>query len=68
MYHIRLKISGGSLCSLLKGGITGSTKASIAGIPEDVPQRQWDYPYWAPHQMLLWKGLINYGEGARKRQ
>jgi alpha,alpha-trehalase len=26
------------------GGITGSTKASIAGIPEDVPQRQWDYP------------------------
>jgi alpha,alpha-trehalase len=27
------------------GGITGSTKASIAGIPEDVPQRQWDYPW-----------------------
>ncbi|CAM2808729.1 trehalase family glycosidase [Flavobacterium frigoris] len=44
------------------GGITGSTKASIAGVPEDVPQRQWDYPFgWAPHQMLLWEGLINYG-------
>jgi alpha,alpha-trehalase len=44
------------------GGITGSTKASIAGIPEEVPQRQWDYPFgWAPHQMLLWEGLINYG-------
>ena len=44
------------------GGITGSTKESVAGIPEDVPQRQWDYPFgWAPHQMLLWEGLINYG-------
>lgn len=44
------------------GGITGSTKASVTGIPEDVPQRQWDYPFgWAPHQMLLWDGLINYG-------
>lgn len=44
------------------GGITGSTKASVAGISDDVPQRQWDYPFgWAPHQMLLWEGLINYG-------
>jgi alpha,alpha-trehalase len=24
-------------------------------------QRQWDYPFGAPHQMLLWKGLIKYG-------
>ena len=24
--------------------------------------RQWDYPYgWAPHQMLAWQGLKNYG-------
>lgn len=44
------------------GGITGSTKASVAGIPDDVPQRQWDYPFgWAPHQILLWEGLVNYG-------
>lgn len=43
------------------GGITGSTKASIANAPKEVPQRQWDYPFgWAPHQMLLWEGLINY--------
>ncbi|RBN51038.1 trehalase family glycosidase [Flavobacterium psychrolimnae] len=43
------------------GGITGSTKASIANVPEEAPQRQWDYPFgWAPHQMLLWEGLINY--------
>jgi alpha,alpha-trehalase len=44
------------------GGITGSTKASNTNFPEDAPQRQWDYPFgWAPHQMLLWEGLINYG-------
>jgi alpha,alpha-trehalase len=43
------------------GGITGSTNASIANAPEGAPQRQWDYPFgWAPHQMLLWEGLIKY--------
>ncbi|RDI52178.1 trehalase family glycosidase [Flavobacterium glaciei] len=43
------------------GGITGSTKASIATVSEEAPPRQWDYPFgWAPHQMLLWEGLINY--------
>jgi alpha,alpha-trehalase len=43
------------------GGITGSTKASIANALQEAPQRQWDYPFgWAPHQMLLWEGLINY--------
>ena len=26
------------------------------------PQYQWDFPYgWAPHQMLVWQGLIDYG-------
>ncbi|MGO4817533.1 trehalase family glycosidase [Flavobacterium sp. W22_SRS_FP1] len=44
------------------GGITGSTKASNDNFPEDAPQRQWDYPFgWAPHQILLWEGLNNYG-------
>jgi len=43
------------------GGITGSTKRSVANAPKEAPQRQWDYPFgWAPHQMLLWEGLINY--------
>ena len=43
------------------GGITGSTQTSIANAPKKAPQRQWDYPFgWAPHQMLLWEGLINY--------
>jgi alpha,alpha-trehalase len=23
---------------------------------------QWDYPYgWAPHQIITWYGLLNYG-------
>ncbi|MBC7748705.1 MAG: trehalase [Methylotenera sp.] len=43
------------------GGITGSTKASSVNISKDEPQRQWDYPFgWAPHQMLLWEGLLKY--------
>lgn len=43
------------------GGITGSTKASSDSFSKEAPQRQWDYPFgWAPHQMLLWEGLINY--------
>ncbi|SHF90316.1 alpha,alpha-trehalase [Flavobacterium micromati] len=43
------------------GGITGSTKSSTADIGINAPQRQWDYPFgWAPHQILLWDGLIKY--------
>ncbi|KLT69752.1 alpha,alpha-trehalase [Flavobacterium sp. ABG] len=45
----------------MKGGIAGSTKSSIAAVTENDPTRQWDYPFgWAPHQILLWKGLLNY--------
>jgi alpha,alpha-trehalase len=45
----------------LKGGIAGSTKEAIADIDADSPQRQWDYPFgWAPHQIFLWEGLLNY--------
>lgn len=44
------------------GGITASTEKSRDPISETRPERQWDYPYgWVPHQMLLWKGLTNYG-------
>ena len=45
-----------------KGGVAGSTKRSRGDINENRPQRQWDYPNgWAPHQMMIWKGLFNYG-------
>ncbi|PVX45374.1 alpha,alpha-trehalase [Flavobacterium sp. 103] len=43
------------------GGITGSTQNSWLESDPNAPQRQWDYPFgWAPHQMLLWEGLLKY--------
>lgn len=45
-----------------KGGIAGCDKKSRGEISVERPARQWDYPNgWAPHQMMAWKGLINYG-------
>lgn len=46
----------------MKGGIAGSSKKAIQNIDENAPVRQWDFPFgWPPHQILLWKGLLNYG-------
>jgi alpha,alpha-trehalase len=43
------------------GGVAGCTKESLNRYSNGGPARQWDYPYgWAPHQMMLWKGLLNY--------
>jgi alpha,alpha-trehalase len=60
--HQAKKIVEAALPQFIKtGGITGSTKASSESFSKDAPQRQWDYPFgWAPHQMLLWEGLIKY--------
>jgi alpha,alpha-trehalase len=45
-----------------KGGIAGSSRKMNAQVPKDAVQRQWDYPNgWAPHQMMIWKGLETYG-------
>ena len=45
-----------------KGGIAGCTQKSSGEISSERPARQWDYPNgWAPHQMMIWKGLLNYG-------
>lgn len=44
------------------GGLAACTEASRGHITLDRPNRQWDYPYgWAPHQIMAWTGLINYG-------
>ena len=41
-----------------KGGIAGTSKAMADKVPSHLSQRQWDYPNgWAPHQMMIWKGL-----------
>ena len=45
----------------MEGGIAGSTQESAGEISTERPQRQWDFPNgWAPHQMLIWKGLLHY--------
>ena len=45
-----------------KGGLASCDEVSRGQISEDRPQRQWDYPNgWAPHQMMIWQGLIRYG-------
>lgn len=52
-----------------EGGFLGSDKASLDKYATNNVQRQWDYPNgWAPHQMLLWKGLLNYGYEAEARE
>lgn len=44
-----------------QGGILASAKSSVEETATNEVQRQWDYPYgWAPHQMLLWQGLLDY--------
>jgi alpha,alpha-trehalase len=46
----------------MPGGVAASTEESRGPISEARPARQWDYPNgWAPHQMLIWRGLLNYG-------
>ncbi|HEX9655261.1 MAG TPA: trehalase family glycosidase [bacterium] len=46
----------------MPGGIAGSSEESRGPITPEHPLRQWDYPYgWAPHQMVVWQGLLNYG-------
>ena len=45
-----------------KGGIASCTKESRGEISKERPQKQWDYPNgWAPHQMMIWRGLQHYG-------
>ncbi len=44
------------------GGVLPSTLESRGEISETRPATQWDYPYgWAPHQIIVWKGLLKYG-------
>jgi alpha,alpha-trehalase len=44
------------------GGVAGSSLVSRGPLGRERPSYQWDFPYgWAPHQMLLWQGLMDYG-------
>lgn len=45
-----------------KGGIAGTSRNMNTKLPDNAIQRQWDYPNgWAPHQMLIWRGLKTQG-------
>lgn len=51
------------------GGFLASGKASTFKYATGNVQRQWDYPNgWAPHQMMLWRGLLNYGYKEEARE
>jgi alpha,alpha-trehalase len=42
-------------------GLAATARESVESARQH-DARQWDYPYgWAPHQMLAWRGLKNYG-------
>ncbi|MCH6562199.1 MAG: trehalase [Myxococcales bacterium] len=46
----------------MPGGVAASAARSRGPLTKSRPARQWDYPNgWAPHQMLIWQGLLNYG-------
>ncbi len=46
----------------MSGGVAASAENSRGPISQIRPARQWDHPNgWAPHQMLIWRGLFNYG-------
>ncbi len=51
------------------GGIAGCSEEALSTISEDQMQRQWDFPNgWAPHQMVIWQGLINYGYQSKAQE
>lgn len=51
------------------GGVASCTKESRGDISAHRPQKQWDYPNgWAPHQMMIWRGLDAYGFVAQRNE
>ena len=46
----------------LPGGLSGSSEESLKANGDPKNPRQWDYPNgWAPHQIIAWGALNNYG-------
>ncbi|KAJ2161009.1 alpha,alpha-trehalase nth1 [Coemansia sp. RSA 552] len=46
----------------VKGGLVSGTEESRGQVSLHRPNRQWDFPFgWAPHQIMAWYGLYNYG-------
>ena len=57
------KIIRGALPELeMPGGVSASAKVSLESVGTRPTNRQWEYPNgWAPHQMIAWRGLSDYG-------
>ena len=46
---------------ICKVGLASTANLETVYKKNDVPNKQWDSPYgWAPHQILIWQGLLNY--------
>lgn len=46
----------------MPGGLASTSEESLKQWGDPSHERQWEYPNgWAPHQMLAWRGLRNYG-------
>ncbi|MCB0331345.1 MAG: hypothetical protein KDD70_16860, partial [Bdellovibrionales bacterium] len=44
------------------GGLCSTSEASVLNAGVAPGDRQWDFPQgWAPHQLIAWKGLAQYG-------
>ncbi len=53
---------------LQKGGVAGTVDIADKTDP-NAPQRQWDYPNgWAPHQMIIWRGLMASGNNDKAKE
>lgn len=45
-----------------EGGVAATARESLEAIGDKKNERQWEYPYgWAPHQIITWAALDNYG-------
>ena len=61
MDHARRTAAFGCKKLEKQAGLAATAEESVESA-RDHDGRQWDYPYgWAPHQMLAWQGLKNYG-------
>lgn len=44
------------------GGVAATSEKSLHAYGDQTQARQWEWPNgWAPHQILIWEGLKNYG-------
>ncbi|KAF8003436.1 hypothetical protein HF325_002681 [Metschnikowia pulcherrima] len=65
------KFFDGKLVNPVTGEVetSANSRKSVGQVTLKGPSRQWDYPFgWAPHQILAWAGLSNYGHAGSARR